>query len=186
MKNGNLGKGSFRIDPPVGGPAVIIRRMPISEFRIEVGAVPGVEDGVLLSFNGPIDGRSIGTFEVQMDALRKRHFRRFLLQMGEVKFINSSGLSYRVAMSESAQAAGGALVLFDVLPKVKVILEMMGLTELLRLYPSKAAAVRDLKAAGGTKKAPEVPASAPAPVPGRGTIRRLFRKFFGPPGERSL
>ncbi len=158
--------------------------MPISGFKIEVGAVTGLEDGVLLSFNGPIDGRSIGAFEVQMDALRKRHYRRFLLQMGEVKFINSSGLSYLVAMAESAQAAGGALVLFDVLPKVKVILETMGLTELLRLYPSKAAAVRDLKAAGAPKKPVEVPASAAAPGPG--TIRRLFRRFFGPPAERRL
>jgi len=156
--------------------------MPSSGFKIDIGAVPGLEDGVLLSFNGPIDGRSVGAFEVQMDALRKRHFRRFLLQMGEVKFINSTGLSYLVAMAEAAQAAGGALVLFDVLPKVKVILETMGLTDLLRLYPSKAAAVRELKAAAGPKKAAAPPPSAPAP----GAIRGLFRKIFGPPGGRRL
>jgi anti-sigma B factor antagonist len=156
--------------------------MPISNFKIEVGAVPGLEDGVLLSFNGPIDGRSVGPFEVQMDALRKRQYRQFLLQMAEVRFINSSGLSYLVAMAEAIQTAGGALVLFDVQPKVKVILETMGLTELLRLYPSKASAVRDLKAASGPKKAPAAPPSAPAP----GAIRSLFRKIFGPPGDRRL
>ncbi|HVR85338.1 MAG TPA: STAS domain-containing protein [Planctomycetota bacterium] len=156
--------------------------MPIPEFKIEVGAVPGLEDGVLLSFNGPIDARSIGGFEVQMNALRKRQFRRFLLQMGEVRYINSSGLAYLINMVESTQAAGGALVLFDVQPKVKVILESMGLTTLLRIYPSKASAVRDLKASAGSKNAPAVPAPAPA----AGAIRRLFRKIFGPPGDRRL
>jgi anti-anti-sigma factor len=156
--------------------------MPISNFKIEVGAVPGLGDGVVLSFNGPIDARNVAAFEVQMDALRKRDFRYFLLNMGEVRFINSTGLSYLVAMAESAQGAGGALVLFDVLPKVKVILETMGLTDLLRIYPSKASAVRDLKGPATTKK----PALAPPPAPAPGAIRRLFRKIFGQPGDRRL
>jgi anti-anti-sigma factor len=159
-------------------------RMPIPEFKIEVGAVPGLEDGVLLTFNGPIDARNIGEFELQMDALRKRHFRRFLLQMGEVRYVNSGGLAYLINMVEWAQAAGGALVLFEVQPKVKVILETMGLTALLRIYPSKASAVRDLKLSTGSKKAPADP--APAPAPASGTIRRLFRRIFGPPGDRRL
>ena len=156
--------------------------MPIPEFKIEVGALPGLEDGALVSFNGPIDARNIGQFQVQMDALRKRHYRRFLLQMGDVRYINSSGLAYLINMVEATQASGGALVLFDVQPKVKVILETMGLTALLRIYPSKASAVRDVKASVESKNAPPQPAPAPAPAPG--SIRRLFRKLFGPPGDR--
>jgi len=155
--------------------------MPIPEFKIEVGAVPGLEDGVLLSFNGPIDARNVGGFEVQMDALRKRNYRRFLLQMGEVRYINSGGLAYLINMVEATQAAGGALVLYDVQPKVKVILDTMGLTALLRIYPSKAAAVRDLKASVGAKS----DAAPPVPAPAAGAIRRLFRKIFGPPRDRS-
>jgi anti-anti-sigma factor len=166
------------------GLAAMIHRMPIPEFKIEVGAVPGLEDGVLLSFNGPIDAKNIADFQVQMDALRKRQYRRFLLQMAEVRYINSGGLAYLINMVESAQAAGGALVLFEVQPKVKVILETMGLTALLRIYPSKASAVRDLKASAGSRPAPAVPASEPAPGPG--TIRRLFRRIFGPPGDRRV
>lgn len=160
----------------------MIRRMPIPEFKIEVGAITGLEDGVLVSFNGPIDARNIGKFEVQMDALRKRHFRRFLLQMGEVRYINSTGLAYLINMVESAQAAGGALVLFEVQPKVKVILESMGLTSLLVIYPSKAAAIRELKASVGATKGPE----PRAPVQSAGTIKRLFRSLFGQPRDRQV
>jgi len=156
--------------------------MPIPEFKIEVGAITGLEDGVLVSFNGPIDAKNISRFEVQMDALQKRHFRRFLLQMGEVRYINSTGLAYLINMVEAAQAAGGALVLFDVQPKVKVILESMGLTSLLLIYPSKASAIRELKSSVEAKKRPEVR----APVQTAGTIKRLFRKIFGQPGDRRI
>jgi len=152
--------------------------MPIAEFKIEVGAVTGLPDGAVVSFNGPIDARSVGVFQEQMDALRRRQYRRFLLQMGEVRYINSSGLAYLINMAEAIQEAGGALVLINVQPKVKVILETMGLLGLLRVYPSKAAAIRELKASIAPK--------APPPAPKRtepGAIRTLFRRLFGQPGD---
>jgi anti-anti-sigma factor len=157
--------------------------MPITDFKIEVGALTGLPDGALVWFNGPIDARSVSVFESQMDALRKRHFRRFVLQMEEVRYINSTGLAYLINMVEAVQAAGGALVLFNVQPKVKVILESMGLIELLRVFPSKAAAVRELKAAIPST----VPAAASPSKPSTpGTIRRLFRRLFGHPDERKM
>jgi anti-anti-sigma factor len=153
--------------------------MPIEEFKLEVGAVPGLPDGAVVWFNGPIDARNVDVFKKQMDALRRRQFRRFLLQMGEVRYINSSGLAYLINMVEAVQAAGGALVLFEVQPKVKVILETMGLLDLLRVFPSKAGAIKELKAA-----IPARTADAPGPKNTEpGTIRKLFRKLFGNPGD---
>jgi len=157
--------------------------MPIPEFKIEVGAVPGLPDGAMISFNGPIDARNIKVFETQMNGLLGRHYRRFLLQMGEVRYINSTGLAYLINFVETIQAAGGALVLFNVQPKVKVILETMGLVELLRVYPSKAAAVRELKDAL-KPAAVEAPAAKKTSEPG--AIRRLFRRLFGHPDDRKL
>jgi len=157
--------------------------MPIAEFKIEVGAVTGLPDGAIVSFNGPIDARNVGVFKEQMDALRRRQYRRFLLQMGDVRYINSTGLAYLINMVEDVQAAGGALVLFNVQPKVKVILESMGLLDLLRLYPSKAAAIRELKSSLAPKAAPA--ASPPKPT-APGAIRTLFRKLFGGPDKRRI
>jgi anti-anti-sigma factor len=153
-------------------------------FKIEVGALSGLADGALVSFSGPIDAKNIHLFQSQMDALRQRQYRRFVLQMGEVRYINSTGLSYLINMVEDVQADGGALVLYNVLPKVKVILESMGLCSLLRVYPSKAAAVRELKAAVPAPTPPAPPPAEPAPTPG--TIRRLFRRLFGHPDERRI
>jgi anti-sigma B factor antagonist len=159
--------------------------MTAPAFKIEVGAVPGLPDGALVSFNGPIDAKNITVFKAQMDALQGRAYRQFLLQMGEVRYINSTGLAYLTTMAELIEAAGGALVLFNVQPKVKVILETMGLVQRLRVYPSKAAAIRDLKSSASRKAGP-APSPTPAPARPPGVIRRLFRKFFGPPEDRSV
>ena len=150
-----------------------------------MGAVTGLADGAMVSFNGPIDARNVRVFQTQMDELRRRHFRRFVLQMGEVRYINSTGLSYLINMVEDVQGAGGALVLFNVQPKVKVILETMGLVGLLRIYPSKAAAIRELKAAlpPPGSAGPQPPASPASPP---GAIRRLFRRLFGHPDDRKI
>ena len=158
--------------------------MPIAEFKIEVGAITGLPDGAVVSFNGPIDARNVGLFQKQMDALRRRQFRRFLLHMGEVRYINSSGLAYLINMVEAVQAAGGALVLFDVQPKVKVILETMGLMDLLRVFPSKASAIREVKASIAPKAAD--PAAPPLKPTQPGAIQKLFRKLFGGPDQRRI
>ena len=165
--------------------ALSFRRVSIPEFKIEVGALTGLADGALVSFSGPIDAKNIRLFQAQMDALRQRHYRRFVLQMGEVRYINSTGLSYLINMVEDVQADGGALVLYNVQPKVRVILDSMGLASLLRMYPSKAAAVRELKAAVPARKAPPAPPPS-EPAPASGAIRRLFRRLFGHPDERKI
>jgi len=103
--------------------------------------------------------------------------------MEEVRYINSTGLAYLINMVEAVQAGGGALVLFNVQPKVKVILESMGLVELLRVFPSKAAAIRELKSA---IPSPVAVAAAPAKASPPGAIRKLFRRLFGQPDERKM
>ncbi len=158
--------------------------MPAKPFRIEVGAVSGLADGALVSFNGPIDAKNIQVFRAQMDALRGRRFRNFVLDMGEVRYINSTGLAYLVTMAEEVQGADGSLVLFGVQPKVKVILETMGMVGFLRVYPSRAAAVKDLRKAKPAQAPAPLASSVPAPRPG--AIRRLFRRLFGLPADRRL
>jgi anti-anti-sigma factor len=152
--------------------------MSVPAFKVEFGAVPGLPGGVRVAISGPIDAKSVGTFKAQMDGLRARRVRHLLLEMTEVRHINSTGLAYLITLAESIQEAGGALALVDVQPKVKVVFETMGLLGFVRIYPSRAAAVRELR-----PPAP-APAEPPPAAPSQGTIRRLFRKLFGPPGDR--
>lgn len=149
------------------------------EFKVEFGAAPGLAGGVLVTLSGPIDSKSVLVFKAQVEALRRRRVRHFLLEMGQVRHINSTGLAYIITLSESMQEAGGRVGLLNVQPKVKVIFESMGLLGFVAVYPSRAAAVRDLQPSPKPKAEP-----SPAAAPTAGAMRRLFRRLFGSPRDR--
>ncbi len=152
-----------------------------AEFTIEYGAAPGLPGGARLTISGPIDAKSVPAFRAEVEALRGRRIRFFLLEMGEVRYINSTGLAYLITMAETVREAGGAVALVNVQPKVKVIFETMGLMDFVRFYPSRAAAVRDLRPPAAAVAA----VANPAPqAPSAGKLRRLFRRLFGPPAAR--
>jgi len=153
-------------------------RMSVAPFKVEFGAVPGLPGGVRVAINAPIDAKSVGAFRSQMDGIRARRLRHLLLEMTEVRHINSTGLAYLINLAEAIQQAGGSLALIDVQPKVKVIFETMGLLGFVRMYASRAAAVKDLRPPAAEAD------ETPVPAPSQGAIRRLFRKLFGTPTER--
>ena len=172
---------------PISFPGVhppdMIPVMALQEFTIEYGAAPGLAGGARLTISGPIDAKSVPAFRDEVEALRGRRIRYFLLEMGEVRYINSTGLAYLITMAETVREAGGAVALVNVQPKVQVIFETMGLLDFVRFYPSRAAAVRDLRPPSAAPVAP--PAAKPAPhAPSAGKVRRLFRRLFGPPKSR--
>lgn len=153
--------------------------MPVTDFKVEFGAVPGLPGAALVTVSAPIDAKNVASFKAEMDALRERRIKHFLVEMGEVRYINSTGLAYLITAAESIRERGGTLGLINVQPKVKVILETMGLMGFVTLYAAREAAVKELQPA---KPAPAPPAPAPSPS----AIRKLFRKIFGPPSGRTL
>jgi anti-sigma B factor antagonist len=155
--------------------------MAAPPFKVETGALPGLPGGVLIRVNGPIDAKSVAAFKAEMDSLSGRRIRSFVLEMGEVRYINSTGLAYLINLAESLQEGGRVVVLVNVQAKVKVILETMGLVGFLRIYPSPEKAVREL-----APKAPPPPPPEPPPTTSVGGLRRLFRGLFGPPGKRRI
>jgi len=167
---------------PPARPIGIIGVMAVPEFKIEYGAAPGLAGGALVQISGSIDAKSVLVFKAGVDALRSRRIRNILLEMGEVRYINSTGLAYLITLAETLQEAGGGVALVNVQPKVKVIFETMGLLGFVKFFSSPATAVRHLRPAKEPKAAPAAP--APAPAPSVGAIRRLFRRLFGRPGER--
>jgi anti-anti-sigma factor len=150
-------------------------------FKVETGALPGLPGGVLIRVNGPIDAKSVTAFKAEMDSLRGRRIRSFVLEMGEVRYVNSTGIAYLINLAESLQEGGRVVVLVNVQPKVKVILETMGLVGFLRIYPSTEKVVRDLAPPAAPPPSPPAP-----PTTSVGGLRRLFRVLFGPPGNRRI
>ncbi len=69
---------------------------------------------------------------------------RLVLDLEDVRFVDSSGLSVLVAALKAARAVGGDVVLAGLKPEVESIIHLTRLHRVLDLYADQASAVRSL------------------------------------------
>lgn len=103
-----------------------------------VKGVPGV--GVLKP-EGRLDVEALRS---AVELGRRRGLRSIVLDLSELRYIHSLGISALVALSD---AMDGALLLAGATPKVKIIHDLMGLGAALPLYKTVVAAVKRARAA---------------------------------------
>ena len=152
-------------------------------FKVEISAVPGLPDGATAAPNAPLDAKTVTPFRAQIEDLRRRRFRFLILEMGAARFVNSTSLAYLITLAESLEGDGGGLALVNVPPKVKLILETMGLLVFIQVFSSKPAAIKAFKASARPSKSAAAP--APAEAPSSSSVKKLFRRLFGPPASRN-
>jgi anti-anti-sigma factor len=166
-------------------------------LAIDVLEVAGVADASCVALNGPLDARSVGAFKSAIGELQGRGVKRFILDLSEVKYVNSTGLSFLINLSESLGEGRTAVTLVGMQPKVKVIFDTMGVTDFFRAAPSVDAAAKALRAETAPKppapskaaaaprpkapaplKPPAPKARPPAPPPPEPPRRGIFSRFF--------
>jgi stage II sporulation protein AA (anti-sigma F factor antagonist) len=98
---------------------------------IPVASIPGT---AVVSLRGSIDPRNLMGLQVALNGERGRCFRTLVFDLGEIRYINSAGLAFLVNLSDQLEARGGGLHLANSQPKVKLVFELMGLTELFKIY----------------------------------------------------
>ena len=64
------------------------------------------------------------------------------MDLSETRYINSMGLSALIALSDALAVNGGLLVLAAATPKLKVVLDLMGIPAVLPLFGTVVSAVR--------------------------------------------
>jgi anti-anti-sigma factor len=109
------------------GPAV--KRTPPPEApappRLAVTAVEAVgSPGALVTLVGVLDIETVELLEEQVEPLLHRNVVQFTLEMGEVEYVDSSGLAALVALRREASAGGGSVRLQHVQPSVRGIIEL--------------------------------------------------------------
>ena len=180
-----------------------------SGLGIETHEIEGVAGACRIALKGPLDARTVVAFKSDIYGLQQRGIKRFILDMTDVKYVNSTGLSFLINLSESAGEGLQAVTLVGVQPKVKIVFDTMSVSDFFKTAPSVAAAIQGLRQSPAPKPAlaaaaaaparPKRPAPAPAPVvkrehsstktgrvspptdvkPPPGLIVRLWRKLFG-------
>jgi stage II sporulation protein AA (anti-sigma F factor antagonist) len=160
----------------------------MSGLPIDVQAVAGTGDAVRVTLHGPLDARSVPPFQLEIATLQARGMKRFILDMTEVKYVNSTGLSFLINLAESGGENSRAVTLVGVQPKVKILFDTMSVGDFFRTAPSVDAAAQELAKKPGktvrregssTKIGRVSPPSVIVPPPPKNVVVRWFRKLFG-------
>jgi anti-sigma B factor antagonist len=117
----------------------------MGDVALRMTAVQGRPGIAVIAPVGPLDARNVAGLEAAMVPCRAKGIRAWVLDLGEVKYVNSLGMAYLVNLSDELKAERGALVLANPQPKVKVLFELMGLAAIFTLHRSVSTAVRSIR-----------------------------------------
>lgn len=111
------------------------------ELNLHVEPVPSAPGVAVVAIRGSIDPRNLSQLESILGSASGQGFETLVLDLAEIRYINSAGLAYLVNFSDQLASRGGRLELAGAQPKVKLIFEMMGLTEFFTLYKTVESAL---------------------------------------------
>ncbi len=143
------------------------------DLTIQVQEVKGLPGTALVILAGSIDAKTVITFQTHLNSVKERGIERFVLDMENVKYVNSTGLGYLINLSDSVTPEKGGISLVKVQPKVKVVFDMLGLNAFFKIFPTRDEAIKHLMAepvGGGSDrtvvlKTPQFAAPSAAPAP---------------------
>jgi len=118
----------------------------VPDLTIQVQEVKGLQSTALVILNGSIDANTVITFQTHLNTVKERGVARFILDMENVKYVNSTGLGYLINLSDSVQGGKGGISLVKVQPKVKVVFDMLGLNAFFKIYPTRDEALKHFTA----------------------------------------
>ena len=118
--------------------------MPLS---CELRMVNSVPKAAVVALKGAIDPLSIRSLQDAMREATRKGIRILVLDLGEIRYINSAGLAYLVNLGDAMTARGGFLLIAAAQPKVKVVFDLMGVSKFFKLYKSVDSALAAVAAA---------------------------------------
>jgi anti-anti-sigma factor len=129
--------------PPQGvGAAYGRTRLP--DLTIQVQEVKGLSSTAVVILNGSIDAKTVITFQTHLNSVKERGIERFIMDMENVKYVNSTGLGYLINLSDSVGPDKGGISLVKVQPKVKVVFDMLGLNAFFKIFQTREEALKHL------------------------------------------
>ncbi|WP_165495504.1 STAS domain-containing protein [Actinomadura roseirufa] len=90
----------------------------------------------VVRLRGELDIACSDTLRRELHAARRRHGDHVVLDLADLEFMDSNGLSVIVACYKSATAAGGSLALAAPAPLIRRTLEITGLHRRIPVHPT--------------------------------------------------
>lgn len=116
---------------------------------IKLNTIAGDDLSALAEMTGAIDGNTVPSFQATLEEIKTKGIRRLVLDMSKIKYVNSTGLGSLVKYADTFKSTGGGMALIKVPPKVKIVIEMLGLNAFFDICADLDAALAALAAQGG-------------------------------------
>ncbi len=113
------------------------------DLTIQVQEIKGLSGTALVVLAGSIDAKTVITFQTHLNSVKERGIERFIMDMENVKYVNSTGLGYLINLADSVTEKGG-ISLVKVQPKVKVVFDMLGLNAFFRIFATREEALKHM------------------------------------------
>lgn len=112
--------------PGTGGETSVVE----PELRVTVELAPGSdESGPVLKVSGEIDIQTSPILDEQLRSLLGEGATSIVVDLADVVFLDSTGLSVLVAALKRCQSVGGTVRLVSLRPNVRRVVEVTGLTD---------------------------------------------------------
>ncbi len=109
----------------------------MSDLELDVEPLQEEGTGLLVTVHGRIDSRTVPVFQERLEKIKNRERNNILLlDLGDVDYINSTGLGALVKLSDRIDNEGGTLALADLQEGVRVPMESLGVDAFFDLFPS--------------------------------------------------
>jgi anti-anti-sigma factor len=126
----------------------------VPDLTIQVQEIKSLPNTALVVLNGSIDAKTVITFQTHLSSIKERGVERFVLDMENVKYVNSTGLGYLINLSDSVSPDRGGISLVKVQPKVKVVFDMLGLNAFFKIFQTREEALKHLTGGGAAAEPP--------------------------------
>jgi len=149
----------------------------LPDLTIQVQEVKGLASTAIVILNGSIDAKTVITFQTHLNSVKERGIERFIMDMENVKYVNSTGLGYLINLSDSVGPDKGGISLVKVQPKVKVVFDMLGLNAFFKIFPTRDEALKHLNSEPVSSATDQTvvlktPVPSPAPHTSRHTVQQ--------------
>jgi anti-sigma B factor antagonist len=126
------------------------------ELHCQLRRIPSPPGAAVVTLRGALDPKNVTLLIGALKKVGDRGLRTLILDLAEIRYINSMGLGSLINLADGLAAHGGGLVLAAPNPKVKVVFDLMGITQFFKMHKSVDAAIAAIarpKSAGLRKQA---------------------------------
>ena len=99
---------------------------------------------IIIELKGQLDIYNSGDLQKLVDAYRSRSFTKFVLNLENVTYLDSSTISVFIASHQKLHKTGGRFMLAGLKGAPQEIFEMAKLHDVLEVYPDTATAIESL------------------------------------------